>query len=110
RHRARNAPRRRPDRIILGEVRGAEALDMLQAMNPGHEGPMTTIHASSPRDARSRLETMVLMAGFELPVRAIREQIASAINVIVQLDRAADGRRVVTEVTEIQGLEGETIL
>src|SRR5207248_1294869 len=91
-------------------VRGAEALDMLQAINTGHEGSMTTIHANSPRDALSRLETMVLMAGFELPVRAIREQIASAINVIIQLDRAADGRRVVTEVTEIQGLEGETIL
>src|SRR2546427_4183756 len=106
----RNALRMRPDRIIVGEVRGAEALDMLQAMNTGHEGSMTTIHANSPRDALSRLETMVLMAGFELPMRAIREQIASAINLIVQLDRAPDGRRVVTEVTEIQGLEGETIL
>ena len=100
----------RPDRIVVGEVRGPEALDMLQAMNTGHEGSMTTIHANSPRDALSRLETMVLMAGFELPVRAIREQIASAINLIVQLDRAPDGRRVVTEVTEIQGLEGDTIL
>ena len=106
----RNALRMRPDRIIVGEVRGAEALDMLQAMNTGHEGSMTTVHANSPRDALSRLETMVLMAGFELPVKAIREQIASALNLIVHLDRLPDGRRVVTAVTEIQGMEGETIL
>ncbi|MGH9155284.1 MAG: CpaF family protein [Acidimicrobiales bacterium] len=106
----RNALRMRPDRIIVGEVRGAEALDMLQAMNTGHEGSMTTVHSNSPRDALSRLETMVLMAGYDLPVKAIREQIASALNLIVHLDRLPDGRRVVTAVTEIQGMEGETIL
>jgi pilus assembly protein CpaF len=106
----RNALRMRPDRIIVGEVRGGEALDMLQAMNTGHEGSMTTIHANSPRDALSRLETMVLMAGFDLPVRAIREQIAGALDLIMQVDRMPDGRRVVTSVTEVQGLEGDTIL
>ncbi|HEV2686373.1 MAG TPA: CpaF family protein [Actinomycetota bacterium] len=106
----RNALRMRPDRIVVGEVRGAEALDMLQAMNTGHEGSLTTVHANSPRDALSRLETMVLMAGFELPVRAIREQIASAINVIVQLERQPDGSRKVTSVQEIQGMEGDVIL
>jgi len=106
----RNALRMRPDRIVVGEVRGAEALDMLQAMNTGHEGSLTTIHANSARDALSRLETMVLMAGYELPVRAIREQIASAINVIVQLERQVDGSRKVTSVQEIQGMEGDTIL
>jgi pilus assembly protein CpaF len=106
----RNALRMRPDRIVVGEVRGAEALDMLQAMNTGHEGSLTTVHANSPRDALSRLETMVLMAGFELPVRAIREQIASAINVIVQLERQNDGSRKVTSVQEIQGMEGDVIL
>src|SRR5213596_3141350 len=106
----RNSLRMRPDRIIVGEVRGAEALDMLQAMNTGHEGSMTTIHANSPRDALSRLETMVLMAGFELPVRAIREQVAAALDLIMHVDRLPDGRRVVTSVTEVQGLEGDTIL
>jgi pilus assembly protein CpaF len=106
----RNALRMRPDRIVVGEVRGAEALDMLQAMNTGHEGSLTTVHANTPRDALSRLETMVLMAGFELPVRAIREQIASAINVIVQLERQNDGTRKVTSVQEIQGMEGDVIL
>jgi pilus assembly protein CpaF len=106
----RNSLRMRPDRIVVGEVRGAEALDMLQAMNTGHEGSLTTIHANTPRDALSRLETMVLMAGFELPVRAIREQIASALNVIVQLERQTDGSRKVTSVQEIQGMEGDTIL
>ena len=106
----RNALRMRPDRIVVGEVRGAEALDMLQAMNTGHEGSLTTVHANTPRDALSRLETMVLMAGFDLPVRAIREQVASAINVVVQLDRMTDGSRKVTSVQEIQGLEGDTIL
>ena len=106
----RNALRMRPDRIVVGEVRGAEALDMLQAMNTGHEGSLTTVHANTPRDALSRLETMVLMAGFELPVRAIREQIASAIHVIIQLDRMTDGSRKVTAVQEIQGMEGDTIL
>ena len=106
----RNALRMRPDRIVVGEVRGPEALDMLQAMNTGHEGSLTTVHANSPRDALSRLETMVLMAGFELPVRAIREQIASAINVIVQLERQPDGTRKVVSVQEIQGMEGDVIL
>jgi pilus assembly protein CpaF len=106
----KNALRMRPDRIIVGECRGAEALDMLQAMNTGHEGSMTTVHANSARDALSRLETMVLMAGFDLPVRAIREQVASAIDIIIQVDRMPDGRRVVTSLTELQGLEGETIL
>jgi pilus assembly protein CpaF len=106
----KNSLRMRPDRIIVGEVRGAEALDMLQAMNTGHEGSMTTVHANSPRDALTRLETMVLMAGFDLPVRAIREQVNAAIDVIMHLDRLPDGRRVVTAVTEVQGMEGETIL
>ncbi|MDQ1403189.1 MAG: pilus assembly protein CpaF, partial [Actinomycetota bacterium] len=106
----KNSLRMRPDRIIVGEVRGAEALDMLQAMNTGHEGSMTTVHSNSARDALSRLETMVLMAGFDLPVRAIREQIVSAINIIMHLDRMPDGRRVVTSVTEVQGIEGDTIL
>ena len=106
----RNALRMRPDRIVVGEVRGAEALDMLQAMNTGHEGSLTTVHANSARDAISRIETMVLMAGFELPVKAIREQIASAINLIVQLERQSDGTRKVTSVHEIQGMEGDVIL
>ena len=106
----RNALRMRPDRIIVGEVRGPEALDMLQAMNTGHEGSMTTVHCNGPRDALSRLETMVLMAGYELPVKAIREQIHSALNLIMHLDRMPDGRRVVTSVTELQGMEGDTIL
>jgi pilus assembly protein CpaF len=106
----RNALRMRPDRIVVGESRGAEAFDMLQAMNTGHEGSLTTVHANTPRDALRRLETMVLMAGFDLPVRAIREQIASAIHLIVQLERQPGGRRVITAVTEVQGLEGDTIL
>jgi pilus assembly protein CpaF len=106
----RNALRMRPDRIIVGEVRGPEALDMLQAMNTGHEGSMTTVHCNSPRDALSRLETMVLMAGYELPVKAIREQITSALHLIMHLDRMPDGRRIVTRVTELQGMEGDTIL
>jgi len=106
----KNALRMRPDRIIVGECRGAEALDMLQAMNTGHEGSMTTVHANNPRDALSRLETMVLMAGFDLPVRAIREQVNAAIDVIMQLERFPDGRRIVTAITEVQGMEGDTIL
>ena len=106
----KNALRMRPDRIIVGECRSGEALDMLQAMNTGHEGSMTTVHSNSARDGLSRLETMVLMAGFELPVKAIREQIASAIDIIIHVDRLPDGRRVVTSMTEVQGLEGETIL
>jgi pilus assembly protein CpaF len=106
----KNALRMRPDRIIVGECRAAEALDMLQAMNTGHEGSMTTVHANASRDAISRLETMVLMAGFDLPVRAIREQIAAAIDIILQVSRLPDGRRVITAVTEVQGLEGDIIL
>jgi pilus assembly protein CpaF len=105
----RNALRMRPDRIVVGEVRGGEAIDMLQAMNTGHEGSLTTIHANTTRDALLRLETMVLMSGVDLPLRAIREQIASAIDLIVQLGRRSDGARVVTSVTEVQGREGETI-
>ncbi|MGH9069547.1 MAG: CpaF family protein, partial [Acidimicrobiales bacterium] len=106
----RNSLRMRPDRIIVGEVRGAEALDMLQAMNTGHEGSLTTVHANSPRDALSRLETMVLMAGYDLPVRAIREQVTAAFDLIVHLERLAGGQRTVAAVTELQGLEGDVIL
>jgi pilus assembly protein CpaF len=106
----KNALRMRPDRIIVGECRGAEALDMLQAMNTGHEGSMTTVHANNPRDAISRLETMVLMAGYDLPVRAIREQVNAALDVIIQLERMPDGRRMITAITEVQGMEGDTIL
>jgi pilus assembly protein CpaF len=105
----RNALRMRPDRIIVGEVRGAEAFDMMQAMNTGHEGSLTTIHANSPRDALARLENMVLMAGYELPINAIREQIASAIHLIIQISRLSDGSRHVTSVGEITGQEGNTI-
>ena len=105
----KNSLRMRPDRIVVGECRGGEALDMLQAMNTGHEGSLTTLHANTPRDAISRLETLVLMAGMDLPVRAIREQIASAIDVIVQLSRLRDGTRRVTHITEVVGMEGETI-
>jgi pilus assembly protein CpaF len=105
----RNALRMRPDRIIVGEVRGGEALDMLQAMNTGHEGSLSTLHANSPRDALSRLETMVLMAGIDLPSRAVREQIASAVDLVVQLSRLRDGTRRVTHLTEISGMEGSVI-
>jgi pilus assembly protein CpaF len=105
----RNALRMRPDRIIVGEVRGAEALDMLQAMNTGHEGSMSTVHANSPRDALSRVETMVLMAGFELPVRAIRQYVSSALDLIIQLERLEDGTRHVTSVTEVQRMESDVI-
>ena len=105
----RNALRMRPDRIVIGEVRGLEAFDMLQAMNTGHEGSLTTIHANSPRDGLFRIENMVMMAGFDLPVRAIREQISAALHVVVQLARFADGRRRVTQVTEIAGREEDTI-
>jgi pilus assembly protein CpaF len=105
----RNALRMRPDRIIVGEVRGAEALDMLQAMNTGHEGSLSTVHSNSPRDALNRLETMVLMAGYDLPVRAIRQHVSSALDLIVQLDRLDDGTRHVTLITEVQRMEGEMI-
>ncbi len=105
----RNALRMRPDRIVVGEVRGGEALDMLQAMNTGHEGSLSTLHANSPRDALARLETMVLMAGIDLPVKAIREQVASAVDVIVQVSRLRDGSRRIVAMTEVNGLEGDVI-
>lgn len=106
----RNALRMRPDRIIVGEVRSGEALDMLQAMNTGHDGSLTTAHANTPRDVLSRLETMVLMAGMDLPVRAVRTQVASAINIILQQSRLSDGSRKVTHITEVQGMEGDIIV
>jgi pilus assembly protein CpaF len=105
----KNCLRMRPDRIIVGEVRGGEALDMLQAMNTGHDGSLTTVHANTPRDTLSRIETMVLMAGLDLPVRAIREQMSKAVDLIVQQERMKDGTRKITYITEIQGMEGETI-
>jgi len=106
----RNSLRMRPDRIVVGEVRSGEALDMLQAMNTGHDGSLTTAHANSPRDLLSRLETMVLMAGMELPVKAIREQIASALNIVVHQARLRDGSRRVTHLTEVAGMEGDVVL
>jgi pilus assembly protein CpaF len=105
-----NALRMRPDRIVVGEVRGPEALDMLQAMNTGHDGSMTTLHSNSPRDTLARMETLVLMAGVDLPHRAIREQIASAINVIIHQERMWDGSRRITKISEVQGMEGEVIV
>jgi pilus assembly protein CpaF len=105
-----NALRMRPDRIIVGEARGGEALDMLQAMNTGHDGSMTTIHSNSPRDTLRRVETMVLMAGMELPLRAIREQVASAVDLVVHMERMRDGTRKVVQVSEVQGMEGESIV
>ncbi|GAB2764871.1 CpaF family protein [Sinomonas soli] len=105
----RNSLRMRPDRIVVGEVRGGESLDMLQAMNTGHDGSLSTVHSNSPRDAIARLETLVLMAGMDLPLRAIREQIASAVNLIVQISRLRDGTRRITHVTEVQGMEGDVV-
>ncbi len=105
----RNALRMRPDRIVVGEARGDEALDMLQAMNTGHDGSLTTIHSNSPRDTLARIETMVLMSGMDLPVRAIREQIASAVHLIVHLHRFRDGSRRITHVTEVRGMEGDIV-
>jgi pilus assembly protein CpaF len=105
----RNSLRMRPDRIVIGEVRGGESLDMLQAMNTGHDGSISTVHANTPRDAIARLETLVLMAGMDLPLRAIREQIASAVNLIVHISRLRDGTRRVTHVTEVQGMEGDVV-
>lgn len=105
----KNSLRMRPDRIVVGEVRGGEALDMLQAMNTGHDGSLTTGHANTPRDMLARLETMVLMSGMDLPVRAIREQIASAVDLIVQQSRLKDGSRKVVKITEVQGMEGDVI-
>jgi len=106
----RNSLRMRPDRIVVGEVRGAEALDMLQAMNTGHDGSLSTLHANNPRDALARLETMVLMAGMELPVRAIREQISGALHLIVHQARLRDGSRRIMAITEVQRMEGEHIV
>lgn len=106
----RNALRMRPDRIVVGEVRGGEALDMLQAMNTGHDGSLTTLHANTPRDALSRLETLTLMSGLTLPVRVVREQIAAAVDLIVQQTRLRDGSRKITQVTEVLGMEGDTIV
>jgi pilus assembly protein CpaF len=105
-----NALRMRPDRIVVGEVRGGEALDMLQAMNTGHDGSLTTAHSNTPRDTLSRVETMTLMAGMDLPLRAVREQIAAAFDVIVHLDRLVDGNRKVTQISEVQGMEGDVIV
>jgi pilus assembly protein CpaF len=105
----RNSLRMRPDRIVIGEVRGAEALDMLQAMNTGHDGSLTTVHANTPRDALSRIDTMVSMTGLQLPMKALRAQIASAINVVVQVERSEDGKRRLVSVQEINGMEGDII-
>jgi pilus assembly protein CpaF len=105
----RNSLRMRPNRIIVGEVRGPEAFDMMQAMNTGHEGSLSTVHANSPRDALARIENMILMAGMDLPMRAIREQIASAIHLIIQIARLQDGSRKITHVSEITGMEGEVV-
>jgi pilus assembly protein CpaF len=99
----------RPDRIVVGEVRGGEALDMLQALNTGHDGSLSTVHANTPRDALARIETMVMMAGFDLPVRAIRQQVASALDMIIQLERLEDGTRRVVAITEVQRMESEII-
>jgi len=106
----KNALRMRPERIIIGECRGAETLDMLQAMNTGHEGSMTTLHANTPRDALARMETMIMMSGFELPIKAMRQQIASAVGLIIQVNRLQGGPRKVTYITEIIGMEGDTII
>ncbi|MDQ6806294.1 MAG: CpaF family protein [Actinomycetota bacterium] len=105
----RNALRMRPDRIVVGEVRGAEALDMLQAMNTGHDGSITTVHANTPRDALARIETMVMMAGYDLPLRAIREQIASALDLVIQIERMNDGTRRVVAITEVQRMESDVV-
>ena len=104
-----NSLRMRPDRIIVGEIRGGEAIDMLQAMNTGHDGSLTTAHSNSPRDTLSRLETMSLMAGMDLPIRVIREQVASAVDLIVHQSRMRDGSRKVTNITEVAGMEGDVI-
>jgi pilus assembly protein CpaF len=105
-----NALRMRPDRIVMGECRSGEALDMLQAMNTGHDGSMTTVHSNTPRDTLRRIETMVLMAGMELPLKAIREQVASSIELIIHLERLIDGTRKIVQVAEVQGMEGDTIV
>jgi pilus assembly protein CpaF len=106
----RNALRMRPERVIIGECRGPETLDMLQAMNTGHEGSMTTIHANTPRDSLARMETLIMMAGFDLPIKAMRQQIASAVDVIIQANRLQGGKRRVTHITEIVGMEQDTVV
>lgn len=106
----KNSLRMRPDRIVVGEVRGGEALDMLQAMNTGHDGSLTTVHANTPRDAISRIETLVLMAGMDLPLKVVRQQVSSAVDLIVQQTRLKDGQRKVTAVTEVAGMEGDIIV
>jgi len=106
----RNSLRMRPDRIVIGECRAGEALDMLQAMNTGLDGSLTTIHANSPRDALSRLETLVLMAGMDLPLKIVRQQISSAVDVIVQMSRLRDGTRKITAITEVAGMEGDVVV
>jgi pilus assembly protein CpaF len=106
----KNSLRMRPDRIVVGEVRGGEALDMLQAMNTGHDGSLTTVHANTPRDALSRIETLVLMAGMDLPLKVVRQQVSSAVDLIVQQTRLKDGQRKVTAVTEVAGMEGDIII
>jgi pilus assembly protein CpaF len=106
----RNSLRMRPDRIVVGECRGAEALDMLQAMNTGQDGSLTTIHANSPRDALSRLETLVMMAGMDLPLKIVRQQISSAVDVVVQMSRLRDGKRKITAIAEVAGMEGDVIV
>jgi len=106
----RNSLRMRPDRIVIGECRGGEALDMLQAMNTGHDGSLTTLHANTPRDALSRLETMVLMSGMDLPLKVVRQQISSAVDLIIQQTRLKDGSRKVTAITEVVGMEGEIVV
>jgi pilus assembly protein CpaF len=106
----KNSLRMRPDRIVVGEVRGGEALDMLQAMNTGHDGSLTTVHANTPRDAISRIETLVLMAGMDLPIKVVRQQVSSAVDLIVQQTRLKDGQRKVTAVTEVAGMEGDIIV
>ena len=105
----RNSLRMRPERIVIGEVRAAEAFDMLQAMNTGHDGSLATIHANSPRDSLTRIENMISMTGFNLPVKAMRSQIASAINIVIQVDRLEDGKRKLVSLQEIQGMEGDII-
>jgi pilus assembly protein CpaF len=106
----RNALRMRPERIVIGECRGPEALDMLQAMNTGHSGSLTTLHANTPRDAQSRLETMIMMGGLELPIKAMRQQISSAVDIIIQANRLQGGPRKVTTITEVMGMEQEIII
>jgi pilus assembly protein CpaF len=106
----RNALRMRPDRIIIGECRGPETLDMLQAMNTGHDGSLTTIHANSPRDGIARLETMIMMCGYELPIKAMRQQISSAVHLVIQANRLQGGPRRVTHITEVVGMEGDTVV